>query len=165
MAPFRPLCGLQQIPVTAPEENGGLCFHSRTGMTPWVSLECNLEICVAPGEEHWLLDTSLDEVYLPCSHSRAIPIFPSQLEWKIGNNGKIAAKVDRQHKKKPPVSEVVRLIPRGQCRQYPLPISSGRRVGSADSHFPPGGGSAALPFFSNHTPLFAASFYFTSPQC
>ena len=31
-----------------------------------------------------LLDTSLDEVYWPCSHSRAIPGFPSQLEWKIG---------------------------------------------------------------------------------
>ena len=29
-------------------------------------------------------DTSLDEVYWPCSHSRAIPSFPSQLEWKIG---------------------------------------------------------------------------------
>ena len=28
----------------------------------------------------WLLDTSLDEVYWPCSHSRAIPSFPSQLE-------------------------------------------------------------------------------------
>ena len=37
-----------------------------------------------PGEEHWLLDTSLDEVYWPCTHSRAIPSFPSQLEWKIG---------------------------------------------------------------------------------
>ena len=35
-------------------------------------------------KEHWLLDTSLDEVYWPCSHSRAIPSFPSQLEWKIG---------------------------------------------------------------------------------
>ena len=34
------------------------------------------EIPVAPGEEHWLLDTSLDEVYWPCSHSRAIPSFP-----------------------------------------------------------------------------------------
>ena len=42
------------------------------------------EIPVAPGEEHWLLDTSPDEVYWPCSHSRAIPSFPSQLEWKIG---------------------------------------------------------------------------------
>ena len=42
------------------------------------------EIPVAPGEEHWLLDTSLDEVYWPCSHSRAMPSFPSQLEWKIG---------------------------------------------------------------------------------
>ena len=42
------------------------------------------EIPVAPGEEHWLLDTSLDEVYWPCSHSRAMRSFPSQLEWKIG---------------------------------------------------------------------------------
>ena len=25
-----------------------------------------------------------DEVYWPCSHSREIPSFPSQLEWKIG---------------------------------------------------------------------------------
>src|SRR5574337_988887 len=49
-----------------------------------VRLECNPEIPVAPGEEHWLLDTSLDEVYWPCSHSRAMPSFPSQLEWKIG---------------------------------------------------------------------------------
>src|SRR5574337_239997 len=49
------------------------------------SLAVNVtEIPVAPGEEHWLLDTSLDEVYWPCSHSRAIPSFPSQLEWKIG---------------------------------------------------------------------------------
>ena len=39
---------------------------------------------LAPGEEHWLLDTSLDEVYWPCSHSKEIPSFPSQLEWKIG---------------------------------------------------------------------------------
>ena len=30
-------------------------------------LECNPEIPVAPGEEHWLLDTSLDEVYWPCT--------------------------------------------------------------------------------------------------
>ena len=34
--------------------------------------------------KHWLLDTSLDEVYWPCSHSRAIHSFHSQLEWKIG---------------------------------------------------------------------------------
>src|SRR5574340_499795 len=48
-------------------------------LSPRVRLECNPEIPVAPGEEHWLLDTSLDEVYWPCSHSRAIPSFPSQL--------------------------------------------------------------------------------------
>ena len=32
----------------------------------------------------YILDRSLDEVYWPCSHSREIPSFPSQLEWKIG---------------------------------------------------------------------------------
>src|SRR5574341_410588 len=31
--------------------------------------------------------TSLDEVYWPCSHSRAMPSFPSQIEWKIGLAG------------------------------------------------------------------------------
>ena len=67
-------------------------FESRAGffastrdecLSPRVRLECNPEIPVAPGEEHWLLDTSLDEVYWTCSHSRAIPSFPTQLEWKI----------------------------------------------------------------------------------
>ena len=53
-------------------------------LSPRVRLECNPEIPVAPGEEHWLLDTSLNEVYWHCSHSRAMPTFPSQLEWKIG---------------------------------------------------------------------------------
>ena len=48
-------------------------------LSPRVRLECNPEIPVAPGEEARLLDTSLDEVYWPCSHSRAIPSFPSQL--------------------------------------------------------------------------------------
>src|SRR5574340_474051 len=43
-----------------------------------------LSLCALPAVAHWLLDTSLDEVYWPCSHSRAIPSFPSQLEWKIG---------------------------------------------------------------------------------
>ncbi len=93
---------LQEIPVAIREQSGVLCFHSkrypsrlesRAGffastrdgcLSPRVCLECNPEIPVAPGEEHWLLDTSLDEVYWPCSHSRAIPSFPSQLEWKIG---------------------------------------------------------------------------------
>ena len=32
-------------------------------LAPRVRLECNPEIPVAPGEERWLLDTSLDEVY------------------------------------------------------------------------------------------------------
>ena len=53
-------------------------------LSPRVRLECYPEIPVDPGEEHWLLVTSLDEVYLPCSHSRAIPSFPSQHQWNIG---------------------------------------------------------------------------------
>ena len=36
---------------------------SRRGPTPRVSLECNPEIPVAPGVEHYVLDTSLDKVY------------------------------------------------------------------------------------------------------
>src|SRR5574340_478555 len=67
------------------ESRAGFFASTRDGgLSPRVCLECNPEIPVAPGEEHWLLDTSLDEVYWPCSHSRAIPSFPSQLEWKIG---------------------------------------------------------------------------------
>ena len=37
--------------------------QTRRGLTPRVSLECNPEIPVAPGVEHYVLDTSLDEVY------------------------------------------------------------------------------------------------------
>ena len=50
-------------------------------LSPRVRLECNPEIPVAPGEEHWLLDTSLDEVYWPCIHSRG-KIYMSGLVWK-----------------------------------------------------------------------------------
>src|SRR5574339_398225 len=67
------------------ESRAGFFASTRDGcLSPRVCLECNPEIPVAPGEEHWLLDTSLDEVYWPGSHSRQIPSFPSQLEWKIG---------------------------------------------------------------------------------
>ena len=46
-----------------PRENK--CAAVPTGdecLSPRVCLECNPEIPVAPGVEHWLLDTSLDEV-------------------------------------------------------------------------------------------------------
>src|SRR5574337_1552673 len=67
------------------ESRAGFFASTRDGgLSPRVRLDCNPEIPFAPGEEHWLLDTSLDEVYWPCSYSRAIPSFPSQLEWKIG---------------------------------------------------------------------------------
>ena len=36
-------------------------------LSPRVRLECNPEIPFAPGEEHWLLDTSLEEVLLFCA--------------------------------------------------------------------------------------------------
>src|SRR5574341_922011 len=75
---------LQEKPV-AFESRAGFCASTRDEcLSPRVHLECNPEIPVARGEEHLLLDTSLDEVYWPCSHSREIPSFLSQLEWKIG---------------------------------------------------------------------------------
>ena len=49
--------------VATREESGVLGFPSRRGLTPRVSLECNPEIPVAPGVEHYVLDKSLDEVY------------------------------------------------------------------------------------------------------
>ena len=45
------------------KESRVLCFHWRRGLTLRVKLECNPEIPVAPGEEHYVLDKSLDEVY------------------------------------------------------------------------------------------------------
>ena len=42
----------QEIPVGTQEESGILCFPYIPGLTPQVSLECNPEIPVAPGEEH-----------------------------------------------------------------------------------------------------------------
>ena len=60
---MRPLRGLQETRVATREESGVLGFPSRRGLTPRVSLECNPEIPVAPGEEHYVLDKSLDEVY------------------------------------------------------------------------------------------------------
>src|SRR5574341_135576 len=78
--PWRPTRGPSRL-----ESRAGFFASTRDEcLSPRVRLECSPEIPVAPGEEHWLLDTSLDEVYWPCSHSRAIPSFPSQLEWKIG---------------------------------------------------------------------------------
>ena len=50
--PSRPLSGLQDIPDATREESGVLCFPSRRGLTPCVSLECNSEIPVTPGEEN-----------------------------------------------------------------------------------------------------------------
>ena len=38
---------------------------SRRGLTPRGSLECNPDIPVAPGEEYYVLDPSLDEDSLP----------------------------------------------------------------------------------------------------
>ena len=46
-----------------------LTSASQQNTSTRVCLECNPEIPVTPGEEQWLLDTSLDEVYWPCSHS------------------------------------------------------------------------------------------------
>ena len=62
LTPFRPLSGLQEVPVETREDSGVLCFPSGQGLTPRVSRECIPDIPVAPGEEHDVLDTRLDEV-------------------------------------------------------------------------------------------------------
>ena len=49
-----------------------------------MSLECNPEIPVAPVEEHYLLDRSLDEVSFALQLLESISSSPSQLEWMIG---------------------------------------------------------------------------------
>ena len=66
------------------EDSRVLCFSSRQSLTHRVRLECYPDIPVAPEEDHYVLDTSLDEVYLPCSDSRATPSSPSQVTWKVG---------------------------------------------------------------------------------
>ena len=62
LTPFRPQSGLQEVPVATRKESGVLCFPSTRGLTPWVHQESNPEIPVPPGDEHDVLDTSLDKV-------------------------------------------------------------------------------------------------------
>ena len=65
VGPFRPQSGLQEMPVATRKESGVLGFPSRRGVTHQVRLECDPDIPVAPGEEHYVLDPSLDEDSLP----------------------------------------------------------------------------------------------------
>ena len=58
---------------------GKIAIADRILLKPGKLTEYEYEVMKTHSE-----DTSLDEVYWPCSHSRAIPSFPSQLEWKIG---------------------------------------------------------------------------------
>ena len=51
------------LDVATREESGVHSFPSRRGLTSRVSLECNPEIPVAPGEKNSVLDTNLDELY------------------------------------------------------------------------------------------------------
>ena len=64
LTPFRPLSGLQEIPVATREESGVLRFPSRQGLTPRVHQESNPEIPAFPGEEYEVPDTRLGEVSL-----------------------------------------------------------------------------------------------------
>ena len=65
----------QRYPSRLESRAGFFASTRDEGLSPRVRLECNPEIPVAPGEEHWLLDTSLDEVYWPCRRRR-----PSSLD-------------------------------------------------------------------------------------
>ena len=72
--------GLKEICVATREDSGVLCFPSRRGLTPRGILECNPEIPAFPGEEHYVLDTSLDEVYLALQCLESNPHSNSQFE-------------------------------------------------------------------------------------
>ena len=52
LTPFRAHSGLQEIPITTQKDSGVLCFPSRRGLIPRVSLVCKPEIPVAPRDEH-----------------------------------------------------------------------------------------------------------------
>ena len=74
LTPFRAHSGLQEIPIATQKDSGVLCFPSRRGLIPRVSMVCNPKIPVAPRDEHDVLDTSLDEVYFaptPGVHSNS----------------------------------------------------------------------------------------------
>ena len=73
LTPFKPLNGLQEIPVANREGSEVLCFHSKRGLTPRVKLECIPKVPLPLERNTEFLDTSLEEVYLPCSDSRVIP--------------------------------------------------------------------------------------------
>ena len=63
------------------EESGVLCFNWRQGLN--ATLDATLK-SLSPLERNMeFLDTSLYEVYLPCSDSRAIPRSHLQLEWRF----------------------------------------------------------------------------------
>ena len=71
-------------------------------------LECNPEIPVAPGEEHWLLDTSLDEVY-PVTHVAKVHENYNDNVMTLLESGKVVYVVSTSAKGRDPVAESVKL--------------------------------------------------------
>src|SRR5574340_737387 len=65
LTPLSPPNELQEIPSRLESRAGFFASTRDECLSPRVRLECNPEIPVAPGEEHWLLDTSLDPAIGP----------------------------------------------------------------------------------------------------
>ena len=89
---------VQEIRVATQEESGVLCFPSIRGLIHRVRLECDPDIPVAPGEELYVQDTSLDEDSLPCSDTIPTPSSPWQVEWKIALPGPTQKEVCIPHR-------------------------------------------------------------------
>ena len=53
LTPFRPLSGLQEIPIATRQESGFLCFNSRRDLTPLVNLELNPQDLCRHWRETW----------------------------------------------------------------------------------------------------------------
>ena len=111
---MRPLRGHQDIRVATREESGVLCFPSRRGLTPRGSMGCKPEILVFPGEEHYVLDTRLDEVSLALQLLERTPqlSLATRIEdWPTQGRHKRKPVIPRRNTRMPPQLEKNHVVP------------------------------------------------------
>ena len=140
---MRPLSGLQEILVATREESGVLCFPSRRGLIPRVSLECNPEIPISleMNIRSWTHD-SMRSLWPSVSRAQP-PAFPRNSKGSLGFPGR--------HKRKPEIPVVSRESRRNsrktawfprlrKMRALPATASPGKSLdppGSAKRHLTP----------------------------
>ena len=112
------------------DESGILCFISRRCLTACGSFNATPRSLLQLERNTEFLDTSLDDVYLPCSDSRAIPSSPFKLEWKIGLPGPTHEEdcIPRRNSRIPPQLEKRYLVPPSSQDEALAPYSVSREV-------------------------------------